>query len=433
MLGQNPDLKIALVSYSASFAFGFCRDQQRVIDNPRFTAMFPETRINGKNVVAVTGKYIRTKDQYEVVSKTGSGYAVGVGGALTGRTVDVLILDDLYSNPQDANSPVTRANVQNWYSLVAKTRLHNKSQELIVFTRWHKDDVIGKIASNGTDKIITPTKWSDIEHIDTDTWVMINFEAIKESEPYELDPRERGEPLWGAKHQLSTLLERKAIDPHGFQCLYQGNPASAEGRLYQPFKTWVDKADYGVYQRSGAYIDVADEGKDYLCAVTYDVYRSTQTVYNEKTRHQDSLIFILVKDMLLTAENTDITTRTVPALINATNTQLVWVESNAGGAQFEKSIKTKVRALTRPFHQSGNKEARIITAAGMVNMSIVMPIGWETRYEKIYKHLTEFLQEFKANTHDDIEDTLTGIYEKEIASNNKGGYVALNTSIRRMN
>jgi predicted phage terminase large subunit-like protein len=416
MLGRNPHLKVVVVSFSADFAVGFCRDQQRIIDGTQYPSIFPNTTLNGRNSVTSTRQSKRTQNEYEIVDHRGSGYAVGVGGALTGRKVDVLILDDLYSGPEEGASPVTRSKVQSWYSLVAKSRLHNRSQELIVFTRWNKEDIIGSILSNGISKVVQANKWSDLKNIDDRTWVVINFEAIKDSEPTEFDPRERGEALWESEHSLVNLLEHRAIDPHGFQCVYQGNPASAEGRLYQPFKTWVDKADYGDYQRSGAYIDVADEGKDYLVAVAYDIYKSKGTVYNEITHGQDDLVFALITDMLMTNENTDVTIQTVPALINATKTQSVWVESNSGGAQFEKAIRPKVRALTKPFHQSGNKEARIITSAGMVNACIVFPLGWETRYEKIYNHLTTFLRDFKANTHDDIEDAITGIYEKEITA-----------------
>lgn len=70
--------------------------------------------------------------------------------------------------------------------------------------------------------------------------------------------------------------------------------------------------------------------------------------------------------------------------------------------------------MTDPFYQGGNKESRIITASAMVNQSIIMPFGWETRYKAIYDHVTTFLRNFDANTHDDPEDGLTGIYEKRL-------------------
>ena len=112
-----------------------------------------------------------------------------------------------------------------------------------MFTRWHPEDVIGKILES--EKVIKATKWSDFEDVPDGTWVLVNFEAIKTGEPTEIDPRQKGEALWPERHSLERLLSMKAIDPVGFQCLYQGNPENAEGRLYEPFKTWIDKADWG--------------------------------------------------------------------------------------------------------------------------------------------------------------------------------------------
>ena len=134
------------------------------------------------------------------------------------------------------------------------------------------------------------------------------------------------------------------------------------------------------------------------------------------------MLFALVTDMEMTSESTEITTTTIPNLINRNNVQLVWVESNAGGSQFEKTISRKVRAITKPFFQHGNKESRVLTASAMVNTQIIMPFGWERRFEKIHDHLMTFLRNFGANLHDDAEDALTGVYEKELADGNPMPY-----------
>lgn len=109
-------------------------------------------------------------------------------------------------------------------------------------------------------------------------------------------------------------------------------------------------------------------------------------------------------------------------MINTNGVQKAWIESNNGGAQFEKVVKKKVKALTVPFYQSENKESRIITNAPFVNQHIIFPMGWETRYPKFYAHITGFLRKFAGNTHDDDADALTGVYEKEIAGGNTQPY-----------
>lgn len=428
ILGLDPNKKIAICSYAATIAKDFNRDVQRLIDCDEYRAVFPDTTLNGSNVVTVATNYLRNSDVFEIVNHTGSLRVVGRGGSLTSKTVDVMIYDDLYKDAQEANSPQIREVAWNWYTKVARTRLHNDSQELIVFTRWHPEDIIGKIIE--TEKVVFVKDWSDFDNIPEGAWVLVNFEAIKTGAPTEIDGREPGTALWPARHSLERLLSQRQLDPVGFQCLYQGDPGSAEGRLYQPFKTWVEKSDWGMYVRSGCYVDVADEGDDFLCGISYDIYKSPNEIWNEKKKRYDPLLFALVTDIEFTDASTDVTTITVPRLINVNGVQKAWIESNNGGSQFEKVVRTKVRAMTVPFHQGDNKESRIVTNAPFVNQHIIFPFGWETKYPKFYAHITGFLRKFDANAHDDDADCLTGIYEKEIADGNTKPYGMANRGVR---
>lgn len=432
MEGLNPDLKICIGSYAATIARDFNRDVQRIIDTPQYRELFPETYLNGSNVVTLANTYLRNSDVIEMVGRKGSLRVVGRGGSLTSKTVDVSILDDVYKDYSEGNSPIIREAAWKWYTTVVRTRLHNQSQELIVFTRWHDDDLIGRIEKSG-EVIIDAKRWEDFENVPPGAWVRINFEALKEGEPTELDPREKGEALWESRHSKIKLEGQKALDAVQFNCLYQGNPASAEGRLYQPFKTWIDKSEWGQYIRTGCYIDVADEGNDLLVAIAYDIYKSSNQIWNERTKKFEPILYALVTDMEMTDASTDVTTITIPHLINRNGVQRVWVESNNGGSQFEKTIKKKIKALTTPFYQNGNKESRIITASAMVNQQIIMPFDWENRFTKAYEHITTFLRNFGANKHDDAEDALTGIYEKELADGNAMPYNQQNRGVKIRN
>ena len=91
MLGQNPDKKIAICSYAATIAKDFNRDAQRIIDTPEYHGVFPETTLNGSNVVTVANNYLRNSDVFEIVAHEGSLRVVGRGGSLTSKTVDVMI------------------------------------------------------------------------------------------------------------------------------------------------------------------------------------------------------------------------------------------------------------------------------------------------------------------------------------------------------
>lgn len=420
MLGLDPDLKICIGSYAATIAQDFNRDVQKIIDAPEYHDIFPDTFLNGSNVVTMANTALKNSTVIEMVGHKGSLRVVGRGGSLTSKTVDIMIMDDIYKDYQEANSPIVREAAWKWYTTVVKTRLHNNSQELIVFTRWHEDDLIGRIERS--EEVVNFTSWEDLKNLDNSKWLRINFEALKTTPPNDIDPREVGEALWEERHSRKRLEAMRSLDPVQFECLQQGNPSSAEGRLYTTFKTYVDPSEYGKLVRKGCYVDVADEGYDYLSAATYDIYVSPNEAYNERKQRFEPLVYALITDIEFTQANTDVTTLTVPNMINRNGTQKAWIESNNGGSGFEKVVRKKVKALTYPFHQTNNKESRIVSKAAFVNAQIVFPFGWETRFANFYDHISRFLRNFGANKHDDAADMLTGIYEKEIESGNFGKY-----------
>lgn len=417
LLGLNPDYKIIIGSYNAEMAKSFNYDVQKIINEQAYKAVFPNSFLNTARV-RMDNVYKCNSEVSEMVGHSGFLRAVGRSGPLTGRSVDISILDDVYKDYAEANSGLVRELAWKWYTSVVRTRLHNDSQELIVFTRWHEDDIIGRLEKSG-ERIITIRRFSDLENVPKDTWVLFNFPAIKVGPPNEIDPRKDGEALWPSKHSIEKLMATKALDPIVFECLYQGDPGSAEGRLYGEFKTYSNKDDWGTFVRAGCYIDVADQGSDELCSITYDIYRSKGTTFNEKKRRFEPIYFALVTDIILTSDGTDVTYVSVPSQINLHKTQKVWCESNNGGEQFGKTIEKKTKAQVVKFYNGASKETRILTNASAVMQHIIMPLGWENRYPHAEQHLRRFLRNLRGNAHDDIEDALTGIVEKEILVDNK--------------
>lgn len=415
MLGQNPDKKIAIGSYSTSFARDFNRDVQKIIDTPEYNELFPKTFLSqGTGRKSILSIYQRNSDVIECVGHTGGLRVVGRGGPLTGKPVDVMILDDVYKDYAEANSPIIREAAWKWYTTVVKTRLHNASQELIVFTRWHSDDLVGRIEK--TERVIDIERKDDLQNIPSGAWVRINFEAIKTTEKTDFDPRDFGQALWPSKHSLESLMAKRKLDKVQFDCLYQGQPGSVVGRLYTPFKTYTDWKTWGTLVAKGNYTDCADEGTDFLCSVCYNKLISREA----KDEHGKPIIFIAVTDVVYSDEPIETTTEAVPMMLNREGTQYANVESNNGGRGFAKIIEPKTGAHIYPFTQRSNKESRIITNAGLVSYHIIMPFDWETRYPAFYEAVTTFLRNFKANAHDDAPDTLTGIIEKEILNKPQG-------------
>ena len=173
LLGRNPDLRLAVVSYSATKAKKFNREIQRVIDTPEYHAIFPETTLGQSSFADDSGRgYIRTTEECEIVNHVGGFKTVGVGGALTGEPVDILIMDDIYKDAKTAWSPIVRENISDWYDTVAETRLHNDSRQLIVFTRWHEDDLAGKLLR---EQGVYDAKDNP------NGWVVVVYQAIKEA------------------------------------------------------------------------------------------------------------------------------------------------------------------------------------------------------------------------------------------------------------
>ncbi|MCP4052785.1 MAG: terminase, partial [Mesoflavibacter sp.] len=262
MLGLNPDLKIAIASYNDTFAKKFNRDIQRIIDSRIYKDIFPETKLTDNN----RSNYLRNANEFEVVDKLGGVKAVGRGGPLTGNKVDVMIMDDLYKDYMEANSPIIRDSVWDWYTTVVDSRLHNDSQQLIVFTRWHEEDLIGRLEAMGKVKELKSLDQAINKPLKHDEWYKVNYEAIKQSGPTEIDTRNEGEPLWDSRHNKQSLLATMAMDVEKFNCLYQGNPESKEGLLYGPFKTYKELPELKIKKN---YTDTADTGQDNLCSVCY--------------------------------------------------------------------------------------------------------------------------------------------------------------------
>ena len=392
VLGQDPDKRIAIVSYNAIKARKFNRELQRIMDDDRYYELFPQTLLAGQASYQEQGRrsrnYARNSDECEIVGYQGSFKTIGVGGSLTGEPVDMLIMDDLYKDASSAWSPVIRQNVADWYDTVASTRLHNDSQQLLVFTRWHMEDLAGRLLEQ--EGVYDPIE-------NPQGWLLVSFPAIQNRPPSEQDPRAEGEPLWPERHSLSKLLEIKGRSPTVFESLYQQNPQPSQGLMYEEFTCYTDlpSRSYSV-----AYIDAADSGADYLCALFY------------KEAEDGNYI----TDVLYTKDPMEVTETTLTYMLQQHQVERCHIESNNGGNLFVSNLQQRSwdtgNRLTRfnPFHQNQNKTARIFAASASVQKLIKMPLDWKKRFPKFARDLTGYLR-VGTNAHDDAPDALTGSIE----------------------
>ena len=393
MLGIDPDMRIAIASYSGTLASKFNRRVQRILDSKEYAQIFPDTTI--KQGTKPLG-YIRTSDEVEIIGHKGELISVGREGALTGNRVDCFILDDLYKDAMEAQSPVIRDNCWEWYTSVVRTRMHNASRELIVFTRWHEEDLIGTLLHNEPYRELH--SMADIDAVGRDEWLVLNYEALKASPPTELDPRSEGEALWPEQQSTELLKTKRRLDPVRFEAMYQGRPSSRGGLLYgDGFAEWDTLPDHIV--RRANYTDTADMGDDYLCSVSYAV-------------DSDGVVYVL--DVVYSREPMEVTERLVAEMLQRSEVRSALIESNNGGRGFARAVQRLVpRVKIDWFHQSANKQARILSHSATVVHNIRFPRGWAQCWPEMYAHLMGYKRDFSSNRWHDAADVLTGIVEHE--------------------
>jgi predicted phage terminase large subunit-like protein len=229
LLGRNPKSKIIATSYAAELASSFNRDVQRIIDEPKFQELFPNTKLNGANV-RTTKAWLRNNDIFEVVDHGGFYRCAGVGGAITGLGGDYLIIDDPFKNYEEAKSPTIRRKVFEWYTSTLYTRQEKDAGILLIQTRWHEDDLAGLLLQ-------MQAKGGEF----ADQWEVVNFPAVLEYQSPE-DPRDVGQALWPNKYDEKWMqITKTSLGSFQFSALYQQNPTPDEGQFIKA--SWLREYD----------------------------------------------------------------------------------------------------------------------------------------------------------------------------------------------
>jgi predicted phage terminase large subunit-like protein len=124
---------------------------------------------------------------------------------------------------------------------------------------------------------------------------------------------------------------------------------------------------------------------------------------------------VYITDVVYTQAAVEISERLVAAMLTKNNTRIAYIESNNGGRGFARALQRQVPKIkVEWFHQSGNKEARILSNSATALHTLRMPKDWHLRWPEFYAHLTTYRRLFRANRHDDAADALTGVVEREV-------------------
>lgn len=213
MLGQDPTKKIVLTSYSGNLATKHSKESRSRLQLPFYQHAFPGTRLNPKDAGA---------DEWST-TKGGIYKAVGIGGSLTGHGAQLLIVDDPFANFEEAHSPTTRESVWQWFWSTAYTRLSSDGAMIIIMTRWHQDDLVGRLQDP---KRIQELKDAGIE--DNEEWRLVNLPALA----HDNDPmgRATGDALFPEKFPVNRLKAiRQVLGSYLWSAMYDGNPIPRGG------------------------------------------------------------------------------------------------------------------------------------------------------------------------------------------------------------
>ena len=236
-LGKNPNEEIIVASYSAELAQDFGYKTRNLVNSLEYQEIF-KTKLRDDS-----------QSKAKWLTQEGGGYtAVGVGGAITGRGADILLIDDPFKNREEAESKVIREKVWSWYTSTAYTRLEKGGRVVVILTRWHKDDLAGRLL--------------EAEKNGGEHWEVVKFPAIALRDEKH---RKSGDPLWPEKYDLPALENiKRTVGNYDWSALYQQEPMSSETQEFKQewFKSIGKEAVLRMDTRRYMTIDTAVSQRD---------------------------------------------------------------------------------------------------------------------------------------------------------------------------
>lgn len=218
VFGVCPDISIIASSYNQDLANSMSRDVQAIMKQEEYGKVFPKVNLHEKKSKKTNVTAAQSAKYFEIPGRKGKYIAAGVGSGITGKGATIAIIDDPFKDREEADSPTIREKVYNWYTSTFRTRLAPGGGIIVMHTRWHEDDLVGRLLQKAaTDN--------------GEKFELINYPAIAEhDEPH----RKKGEPLHPERYDLQELESiKKAVGSRDWNALYQGRPTPAEGGIFK--------------------------------------------------------------------------------------------------------------------------------------------------------------------------------------------------------
>ena len=324
--------------------------------------------------------------------------AVGIGGPVTGRRADLIIIDDPVKSQEEADSDTVRNSTWKWYSSDLYTRLKPGGAIILVQTRWHEDDLAGRLIKGMSEG--------------RDQWRVINLPAIAEgSDPLGRKPGEALWPDWQDEAALARI--RRNVGERAWSALYQGQPRPAEGSIIKStwWRPWTDPLptpDITIVSLDLAYTE--KQQNDPCACTVWDVttgndFRSKcimRFAWAERLEFPDLIPALL---------------ETVQAYKKPHVPMRVLIEGKGPGLSAVQELRRRVPALNvHAISPVASKEARAHSVTAMFQEGIVhvvanMVEGEDGERKPAFKPWAEMVinecAAFPLGAHDDLTDTVT--------------------------
>jgi predicted phage terminase large subunit-like protein len=380
--GKNPDLRTIFASYSDDLGIRVNLSLQRILDSERYRNVFGKTRLSEVNISTLAGRYLRNSSIVEYVGHDGSFRNTTVGGQINGQGLDLGFIDDPVKGRAEAQSKTIREKTWSWFTDDFFGRFSNSAGLVMIMTRWHMDDPVGK--------------W--IEYFPQTK--VLRYPAIAiEDETH----RKSGEPLFPELKSLEFLLARKQVlTTASWESIYQQSPIVVGGEMFpvEQFKI-IQSFDRKNIRKSIRYVDKAAtaEAGAFTAASLVHHMKDGTTIVEDMLRGQWSALER--EQRILQAASTDKATCPRYAL---------WFEQEPGSGGKESAENSIRRFKGYDVHAdrvTGSKEARAEPYAAQVeagNVSL-LAAGWNREF--LDEH-----EQFPNGKYKDQVDATAGAFNK---------------------
>jgi len=362
MVGRNPKLKIIQATHTGELAVRFGRKAKTLIDSEEYAKIF-ETRLREDSQAA--GRW--------ETAQGGEYFAAGVGGAITGRGADLLIIDDPHSE-QDAMSLNAFDNAYEWYTSGPRQRLQPGGQIVLVMTRWSKKDLTGILLKNQ-------------KEVKGDQWEVIEFPAIIDDQP-----------VWPEYWKLDELEKVKITLPVAkWNAQWMQKPTSEEGAIIKRewWQVWdkdeLPYVDYVIQSYDTAFLK--KETADYSAITTWGVF------YPDSDSKPNLILMDSIKERYEFPE----LRRVALDQYNYWKPDMVIVEQKASGTPLTHELRQMdIPVMTFTPSRGNDKHVRVNTCAPLFEAGLI----WAPD-RKFAEEVVEECAAFPHGDHDDLVDSMT--------------------------